>query len=122
MADCPKIDVTFLPAAIGLNNVGMMGLGEPATVPTAAAVANAVFNAIGVRLRELPMTPARVLAALAAAEGRCEVKAFRYERPKTLESAVKALAEADSLAQGERPRRARPHEGARRRARRGSSR
>ena len=48
---------------------GMMGLGEPATVPTAAAVANAVFNAIGVRVRELPMTPARVLAALAAAKG-----------------------------------------------------
>jgi xanthine dehydrogenase YagR molybdenum-binding subunit len=61
--------VTFLPAAIGHNNVGMMGLGEPATVPTAAAIGNAVFNAIGVRLRELPMTPDRVLAALAAAKG-----------------------------------------------------
>jgi CO/xanthine dehydrogenase Mo-binding subunit len=36
-------------------------------VPTAAAVANAVYNAIGVRVRELPITPARVLAALQAA-------------------------------------------------------
>lgn len=67
MADCPEIDVVFLDVANGVNNVGMMGLGEPATVPTAAAVANAVANATGVRVRELPLTPARVLAALEAA-------------------------------------------------------
>ena len=67
MADCPEIDVVFMDVANGINNVGMMGLGEPATVPTAAAVANAVFNAIGARVREIPMTPQRVLAALAAA-------------------------------------------------------
>jgi xanthine dehydrogenase YagR molybdenum-binding subunit len=66
-ADCPEIDVVFLPMANGFNNVGMMGLGEPATVPTAAAVANAVFHATGARVRTLPMTPARVLAALRAA-------------------------------------------------------
>jgi xanthine dehydrogenase YagR molybdenum-binding subunit len=66
--DCPEIDVVFLPMANGFNNVGMMGLGEPATVPTAAAVANAVFHAIGARVRELPITPARVLAALASAK------------------------------------------------------
>jgi xanthine dehydrogenase YagR molybdenum-binding subunit len=42
----------------------MMGLGEPVTVPTAGAVAGAVFNALGVQLCELPMTPGRVLAAL----------------------------------------------------------
>jgi xanthine dehydrogenase YagR molybdenum-binding subunit len=41
-----------------------MGLGEPATVPTAAAIANAVAHATGVRLLELPLTPERVLAAL----------------------------------------------------------
>jgi len=69
MADCPEIDVVLMPGSNGKNNAGTMGLGEPATVPTAAAVANAVFNAIGVRMRELPITPARVLAALAAAKG-----------------------------------------------------
>ena len=42
----------------------MMGLGEPATVPTAGAIANAVYNAIGVQVTELPMTPERVLAAI----------------------------------------------------------
>jgi len=69
MADCPEIDVVFLDGSNGKNNVGLMGLGEPATVPTAAAVANAVFNATGARVREIPMTPPRVLAALAAAKG-----------------------------------------------------
>jgi xanthine dehydrogenase YagR molybdenum-binding subunit len=65
--DCPEIDVVLTSVASGFNNTGMMGIGEPATVPTAAALANAVYNAIGVPVTELPMTPARVLAAL---EGR----------------------------------------------------
>ena len=64
MMDCPEIDVVLTSIESGFNNAGMMGLGEPATVPTAAAVGNAVFNATGVRVREIPMTPARVLAAL----------------------------------------------------------
>ncbi len=46
------------------NNVGVKGLGEPPVVPTAAAIANAVSNAIGRRVRELPITPDRVLAML----------------------------------------------------------
>jgi len=49
------------------NNVGVKGLGEPPVVPTAAAIANAVSNAIGVRVRELPITPERVLALLRGA-------------------------------------------------------
>lgn len=49
------------------NNTSATGMAEPVFVPTLAAIANAVFNATGVRLRELPMTPDRVLAALAAA-------------------------------------------------------
>ena len=43
---------------------GVIGLGEPPTIPTSAAVANAVANALGVRMKELPMTPDRVLDAL----------------------------------------------------------
>lgn len=69
MADCPEIDAVMTSVVSGFNNAGMMGLGEPATVPTAAAVANAVFNALGVQVRELPMTPARVLAALERSRG-----------------------------------------------------
>jgi CO/xanthine dehydrogenase Mo-binding subunit len=41
-----------------------MGVGEAPTTPVAAAVANAVFDAVGVRLREVPFTPDRVKAAL----------------------------------------------------------
>ena len=43
------------------------GSGEPATRPTAAAIANAIFDAIGVRVRRQPLTPQTVLAALQAA-------------------------------------------------------
>lgn len=46
---------------------GVIGIGEPPTISTAAAVSNAVFNALGVRVPYAPFTPARVLAALAKA-------------------------------------------------------
>lgn len=46
------------------NSIGAKGLGEPPTIPTAAAVANAVFDAIGIRMDCLPLTPKRVLDAL----------------------------------------------------------
>ena len=43
---------------------GAIGLGEPAAIGCIAAIANAVANAIGVRVPEVPLTPDRVLAAL----------------------------------------------------------
>jgi nicotinate dehydrogenase subunit B len=42
------------------------GAGEPSSRPTAAAIANAIFDATGARVRQAPLTPARVKAALAA--------------------------------------------------------
>jgi xanthine dehydrogenase YagR molybdenum-binding subunit len=56
----------FTEGANAGNNTSATGMAEPVFVPTLAAIANAVYNATGVRLRELPMTPDRVLAALAA--------------------------------------------------------
>jgi xanthine dehydrogenase YagR molybdenum-binding subunit len=47
------------------NNLGAKGLGEPPIIPTAAAIANAVANATGARVRHAPLTRARVLEALA---------------------------------------------------------
>jgi xanthine dehydrogenase YagR molybdenum-binding subunit len=44
---------------------GVIGLGEPPAIPGAAAIANAVANAIGVRVPQVPLTPRHVLAALA---------------------------------------------------------
>ncbi len=46
---------------------GAKGVGEQVTAPTAAAIANAVYDAVGVRFRELPMTPDRVALAIAKA-------------------------------------------------------
>jgi len=43
---------------------GAKGIGEPGLVPTAPAIANAVYDAIGIRIRDLPITPEKVLAAL----------------------------------------------------------
>lgn len=62
--DVPDIQVLLLEELAGLSYTDAAGIGEPPTVPTAAAIANAVYNAIGVRIRELPITPARVLGAL----------------------------------------------------------
>ena len=60
MADVPDIDIILL----DMPERGVIGIGEPATIPTAAAIANAVANALGVRVFSLPITPAKVLAAL----------------------------------------------------------
>jgi xanthine dehydrogenase YagR molybdenum-binding subunit len=52
------------------NNTSMAGIGEPPIVPSLAVIANAVYNATGARVRELPITPDRVLAALAESKRR----------------------------------------------------
>ena len=62
--DMPEMEAVLLSVANGKNNVGAAGLGEPPKVATAAAIANAVANAIGVRVHSLPITPDKVLAAL----------------------------------------------------------
>lgn len=48
---------------------GAKGIGEPGCVPTAPAIANAIYDAVGVRIRDLPITPERILAALKAKKG-----------------------------------------------------
>jgi xanthine dehydrogenase molybdenum-binding subunit len=48
---------------------GAKGIGEPGCVPTAPAIANAVYNAVGVRIKDLPITPERVLAAIREKKG-----------------------------------------------------
>ncbi len=47
------------------NTTGAKGLGEPVTIPTAAAIANAVYNATGVRVTESPISPQRLIQMLA---------------------------------------------------------
>lgn len=67
--EIPEIEPIVVMGCNGHNNAGVVGIGEPPTIPTSAAVANAVRNAIGVRVCRLPMTPARVHAALVQAAG-----------------------------------------------------
>ncbi|HEX9214575.1 MAG TPA: molybdopterin cofactor-binding domain-containing protein [Bradyrhizobium sp.] len=58
--DVPKIDVLLLPRP----DQPPLGVGESASVPSAAAIANAIFDATGVRFREPPFTPERILSGL----------------------------------------------------------
>jgi xanthine dehydrogenase YagR molybdenum-binding subunit len=61
MSDIPHIDIRLK----NQPERGVIGLGEPPTVSTAAAIALAVRNAIGVPVRSLPLTPAKILTSLA---------------------------------------------------------
>ena len=61
--EVPPIDVLMIPRA----DQPPLGVGESASVPSAAAIANAIYDATGVRFRELPFTPERIRAGLQAA-------------------------------------------------------
>lgn len=64
-ADTPELSVEFLDGHDPwFGATGSKGIGELAMVGTPAAIGNAVFNATGTRLRELPLTPARILPGL----------------------------------------------------------
>lgn len=66
MMDMPVIDGWFLDGADPrANHVGARGIAEPAIIPTAAAITGAVADAIGADVLELPLTPWRVLQAIA---------------------------------------------------------
>ena len=58
--DLPKIEIVL----VNRPEMPALGAGEPSIIPVAAAIGNAIFDAFGVRLREAPFTPARVLAGL----------------------------------------------------------
>jgi xanthine dehydrogenase YagR molybdenum-binding subunit len=62
-ADIPEL-VVHMMTGPGYDERGVIGLGEPPVVSPGAAISNAVANAIGVRVPEIPLTPDRVIAAL----------------------------------------------------------
>lgn len=62
--DIPDIDIILMEDYNAKSSTDAYGIGEPANIATAAAIANAVHNAIGVRIREIPITPDKVLKAL----------------------------------------------------------
>ncbi len=65
----PEIEVVLIDVYDPVNNCCAKGLGEPPHIPTAAAVGCAVFNALGVPVRSLPITPYKVLRALKERKG-----------------------------------------------------
>ena len=64
ISDMPKIIVHMH----DMPERGVIGIGEPPTISTCAAIGNAVFNAIGARVPHSPFTPDKVLAAIAQAQ------------------------------------------------------
>jgi CO/xanthine dehydrogenase Mo-binding subunit/CO/xanthine dehydrogenase FAD-binding subunit len=69
-ADLPRIRAILVEGGDPKGPYGAKSVGEVCTTPPAPAVANAVFDAIGVRIRHLPITPDKILTALAQKEGR----------------------------------------------------
>lgn len=62
--EIPPIDIVLVEVPSPLGPLGARGVGEPPIVAGAAAIANAIYDAVGVRPTEIPMTPERVLQAL----------------------------------------------------------
>ena len=62
--EIPEIEVVLVEEYIARSSTDAYGIGEPANIATAPAVANAIYNAIGVRIYELPITPDKILNAL----------------------------------------------------------
>ncbi|HPU29790.1 MAG TPA: xanthine dehydrogenase family protein molybdopterin-binding subunit [Syntrophorhabdaceae bacterium] len=67
--DVPPIQPVIVETEEKEGPFGAKGIGEPGLVPTAPAIANAIYDAIGVRIKDLPITPEKVLAAIKAKEG-----------------------------------------------------
>ena len=63
-SDLPMIDTVLVEVPNPNHPFGVRGVGEVPIIPPMAAVANAVSNAVGVRLKDLPMSPPKVLASL----------------------------------------------------------
>ena len=62
--DLPMVDTCLVEVANPASPHGIRGVGEVPLVPPMAAIANAIYHATGLRMRELPMSPDRILAAL----------------------------------------------------------
>ncbi len=64
--ETPPIEVVLLENYQGQSATDAYGIAEPSNIATAPAIANAIYNALGLRLRSLPMNRAAILTALAA--------------------------------------------------------
>jgi carbon-monoxide dehydrogenase large subunit len=68
--DAPEMIPIIVEELHAQGPYGAKGLGEPALAPTAAAIANAIYAAVGVRVKDLPITPEKILEGLRKKENR----------------------------------------------------
>jgi nicotinate dehydrogenase medium molybdopterin subunit len=87
--DAPEIEVDIVDNYDPTGPFGAKGVGEPTLVPTAAAIANAIYDAVGVRITSLPATAEKVFKAL---------QAKREQQPKQIGSGPAALPSGPSSA------------------------
>lgn len=80
IADMPEVQSILVESNDPIGPYGAKGVGEPTLIPTAPAIANAIENACGVRIVDLPITPEKVYQAL---------KAARNKAPEALQIPVK---------------------------------
>jgi CO/xanthine dehydrogenase Mo-binding subunit len=68
--DVPRVNSIIIEDADPIGPLGVKGIGEPAMVPTIPAIMNAIYDAVGVRITDLPATPEKVLMAIRDKERR----------------------------------------------------
>ncbi len=62
--EMPCVQAKFIESVDPHGPFGAKGIGEPTTIPTAPAIANAIAHAIGVRIKDLPISPDKIVQAL----------------------------------------------------------
>jgi CO/xanthine dehydrogenase Mo-binding subunit len=67
-ADVPFIDAEIIEIPSEAHPLGIRAVGQAPIVPPAGAIGNAIYNAVGVRMRQLPMKPERVYMAIRNSE------------------------------------------------------
>ncbi len=87
--DTPEIEVDIVDSYDPTGPFGAKGVGEPTLVPTAAAIANAIYDAVGVRITSLPATAEKVFKAL---------QAKREQQPKQIGTGAPPVAGASNNA------------------------
>ncbi|MCX7297925.1 MAG: hypothetical protein NTU64_13880, partial [Hyphomicrobiales bacterium] len=60
----PRVNLIIIEDPDPIGPLGVKGIGEPAMVPTIPAVMNAIYDAVGVRVFDLPATPEKILLAM----------------------------------------------------------
>ena len=72
--DLPEIEVILVEQPVPSGPFGAKGVGEMGSICSAPAIANAIYDAVGVRIKELPITPEKILKALQAKQEGLKVR------------------------------------------------